>query len=161
MKARTRAQIKKIKGRIRAERTVTVDLLPSCRWRCSSVWLNHVCFMFLLPCRPPRSQQPFLRHLFSLASSNQPLIPSNTFFLPSRPANVFYSILFFFSFQMVQAIQVLRFHLLELEKVSILHVCIMRLITLLPIQLMCARCVTSHLFLRYLTSYSLFPLING
>lgn len=145
MKARTRAQIKKENNKgpnSGRKRTVTVDLLPSCRWRCSSVWLNHVCFMFLLPCRPaPIPAQPFLRHLFSLASSNQPLIPSNAFFLPSRPANVFYSILFFFSFQMVQAIQVLRFHLLELEKVSILHVCIMRLITLLPIQLMCARCV--------------------
>lgn len=35
---------------------------------------------------------------------------------------------------MVQAIQVLRFHLLELEKVSIFHVCITRLITLLAIQ---------------------------
>ena len=52
-------------------RTVTVDLLPSYRWRCSSVWLNHVCFKFLLPYRLPRSLQPFLRHFFS--SSNHPL----------------------------------------------------------------------------------------
>lgn len=29
--------------------------------------------MFLLPYRPPRSLKPFLRHFFSLASSNQPL----------------------------------------------------------------------------------------
>lgn len=33
-------------------------------------------------------------------------------------ANKFYSVPFIFLFQMVQAIQVLRFHLLELEKVS-------------------------------------------
>lgn len=53
---------------------------------------------------------------------------------------------------MVQAIQVLRFHLLELEKVSILHVCIMRLITLLPIQLMYARCIA-------IVTHSLFNII--
>lgn len=96
MKAHERANNNNKKKEQRSNpgrRTVTVDLLPSCRWRCSSVWLNHVCFMFLLPCRPPRSLQPFLRHLFSLASSNRPL--TNAFFLPSRPANVFYSILFF------------------------------------------------------------------
>jgi hypothetical protein len=66
---------------------------------------------------PSRSSSPR-----PVRTSFSPL--ADAFFL--APSNAFYSILFFFSFQMVQAIQVLRFHLLELEKVSIFHVSLRR-----------------------------------
>lgn len=81
-----------------------------------SAWLNHVRFAFL----PSHLSRPFLAALPPRTEPASP--PSDAFFLPPRPSNAFLFNSFFSSFQMVQAIQVLRFHLLELEKVSIFHV---------------------------------------
>lgn len=83
----------------------------------------HVPSTLFVPCASlplPHLIPSFLRHLLRWPVGPNQLLPSDAFFLPLRPSNAFYSILFFFLFQMVQAIQVLRFHLLELEKVSIL-----------------------------------------
>lgn len=148
-------QIKRSSNPRRRAVTGRSALPGCCRWRCSSARLNHVCFMFLLLCLPFPFRfldpilQPFLRR------RPFPRTSLRCLFSVSRVHRVhFYSILFF-SFQMVQAIQVLRFHLLELEKVSILLVCITRLITLLPIQ-SDDTCICAMPLLQFISSLSKF-----
>lgn len=110
-----------------------------------------------VPSTPSPLSLPISRsHPSPAFSSPSPLPPIRTslrcLFSVSRVHRMhFYSIPFFFSFQMVQAIQVLRFHLLELEKVSILHVCITWLHNVITDPMIHDICAMHYcnLFLRY------------
>lgn len=143
MKARGCAN-KKIPNRSAPESRDCVDLwLPCCR--CGNAWFNHVCFMFPPPC-PPLPSPP--EELLPSSSPPNQLLPSRClfFYLRARRMHLFNS---FFSFQMVQAIQVLRFHLLELEKVSILQICIAKFIMILPITRVPTRVRCTILWFRF------------